>query len=289
MLKKSLIALFVFISSLSFEAWSKFGDVNGDNVVNASDVTSLYNMLLKGEDYPSGDLNSDNVVNSADLTILYNELLNGVSDAITLCPDDNHPHMIDLGLPSGTLWACCNIGAKSPTEYGDYFAWGETQPKSVYDWSTYKWGTVKNELTKYCTDSQWGQFGLVDNKTELDLDDDAAYVNWGSDWRMPSREQLQELLDNCTSEWTTFNGVGGRLFKSHNNSASLFLPVAGYRYGSWLYDSGSYSGYWSRILVTSYPYGAYYLKFQSGNVSLNPWPNNRINGQCVRAVRVSQN
>lgn len=205
----------------------------------------------------------------------------------SLCPDGNHPHMIDLGLPSGNKWACCNIGASLPSEYGNYYAWGETAPKDVYDWSTYKWYKSDNNdsgYTKYCTVSYNGYNGFVDNKTELDLEDDAATANWGSGWRMPSLTQIQELIDNCTSEWTTINGVNGRLFKSKKNSASLFLPAAGYRGGSSLSHAGTGGDYWSRTLNASYPSLAYYLHFYSGGVYWNY--NNRLNGQSVRAVRV---
>jgi hypothetical protein len=130
-------------------------------------------------------------------------------------------------LPSGTLWATCNIGANSPEEYGDYFAWGETAPKDDYNWSNYKWcnGTL-NKLTKYSTRSSYGYKGFVDNKTVLDPEDDAAYVNWGSSWRMPTTEQMQELIDNCSSVWTTQNGVNGRLFTGPNGN-TMFLPATG--------------------------------------------------------------
>jgi hypothetical protein len=206
------------------------------------------------------------------------------------CPDNNHPHAIDLGLPSGTKWACCNIGANSPTEYGNYYAWGETQPKSVYNWDTYKWGYYDGNgnarISKYNT---YSGYGTVDNKTELDLADDAAYVNWGSGWRMPSQTQLQELINNCTSEWTTRNGVNGRLFTSNINGASVFLPAAGYRWYGELDNAGSYGLYWSRTLDSSNPGYAYNLYFDSGSVYWYYKWNYRSNGQSVRAVRVSQN
>lgn len=207
---------------------------------------------------------------------------------LSLCPDNNHPHAIDLGLPSGTKWACCNIGANSPTEYGNYYAWGETQPKSVYNWDTYKWGYYdgngnKWRISKYNNNSG---YGTVDNKTELDLADDAAYVNWGSGWRMPLLTQLQELYNNCTIEWTTRNGVNGRLFTSNINGASVFLPAAGYRLNGGLVNAGSYGNYWSRTLGSSSPYAAIDLYFDSGDVC---WYYNwsRLNGQSVRAVRGS--
>ena len=106
------------------------------------------------------------------------------AQGLNLCPDDNHPHMIDLGLSDGSLWACCNVGAETPEESGDYFAWGETSPKENYSWESYKWcdGSMYN-LKKYNYDIG---FGIVDNKLELDLEDDAAYVNWGSKWIMPN-------------------------------------------------------------------------------------------------------
>lgn len=109
--------------------------------------------------------------------------------------DKSPAEAIDLGLPSGTLWASCNVGATKPEEYGDYFAWGEITPKENYSESTYKWcnGDL-DKLTKYNANNS---YGTVDNKKELDLADDAAYMNWGGRWRMPSLDQIKELLDNC--------------------------------------------------------------------------------------------
>ena len=176
---------------------------------------------------------------------------------------------IDLGLPSGTLWASCNVGATKPEEYGDYFAWGETKPKDDYSWGTY-------------FDSSYNKYNLSGGLTELDLEDDAAYVNWGSNWRMPSREQIQELIDNCNWEWTTLNGVYGRKATSKKNGNSIFLPAAGYRYGASLNYAGSWGDYWSRTLRTDYPYRAYDLYFYSGNVYCGN--GDRCNGQSVRPV-----
>ena len=143
------------------------------------------------------------------------------------CPDGNHPHMIDLGLPSGTKWACCNVGANSPSERGDHFAWGETTPKSYFRLNNYKWYANGDDhnILKYCCNSD---YGTVDNRPELKLEDDAAYVNWGPQWHMPSRDQSVELLDNCTSEWTTVNGMSGYLFKSKISNSAVFFPALGY-------------------------------------------------------------
>ena len=154
----------------------------------------------------------------------------------------------------------------------------------MYDWSTYKWcNGFYDTLTKYCTN---GSFGTVDNKTELDPEDDAAYVNWGENWRMPTHDQQTELIDNCTWTWTTQNGVNGRLVTGPNGN-NLFLPAAGSRWSSSLSDAGSYGGYWSRTLYSSNPNGAYGLYFSSGGVL---WDfHGRLDGFAVRPVRVPQN
>jgi len=192
---------------------------------------------------------------------------------------------VDLGLPSGTLWATCNVGANTPEEYGDYFAWGETAPKEVYSWETYEWCNGSwNTLTNYCTNSE---FGTEDNKTELEPENDAAYVNWGKSWRMPSPEQLQELLNNCIWTWTTLNGVNGQQVTGPNG-ASLFLPVAGGRFDNSLNGVGSWGGYWSRTLYYDDPDRAYSLEFSSSG-GRHQVRGIRHLGFPVRAVRVSQN
>lgn len=206
---------------------------------------------------------------------------------------------VDLGLPSGTLWASCNVGATKPEEYGDYFAWGETKGyksgKRDFSWSTYKWCKgASDKMTKYCDYADYGNKGFTDNKKELDLADDAAYVNWGSSWRMPSLEQIKELIDNCYWEWTTLNGVYGHNVTSLKNKNSIFLPAAGNRGGTSLVSAGSYGGYWSRSLAlgTLGTVSAYSLYFDDSMVDewtgyeyavWNPlW---RIFGRSVRAVR----
>ncbi|MBR1469795.1 MAG: hypothetical protein IJ605_06785 [Prevotella sp.] len=199
---------------------------------------------------------------------------------------DGHEY-VDLGLPSGTLWASCNVGATKPEEYGDYFAWGETKGYSSdtsdghsFDWANYKWCNGSyNSLTKYNYSS--GN-GTIDNKMELDLEDDAAYGNWGSNWRMPSREQQDELRQQCNWTWTTLNGVNGYRVTSKTNGNSIFLPAAGWRYGTSPDYAGSYGSYWSRSLDTYSPDYAYYLYFYSLSVD---WANNtRDDGRSVRPV-----
>ena len=173
------------------------------------------------------------------------------------------PEAIDLGL--SVKWATCNVGASTPEEYGDYFAWGETQPKGKYDWSIYKYcNGTENILTKYSTRSSYGN---VDNKTILDLEDDAAYVNWGGIWRMPTTAEQQELINNCTWNWTTQNGVNGYKVTGPNGN-SIFLPAAGYMEYSGPSAVGSFGGYWSSSLSPNAPVGAYDMYFESDYVKL---------------------
>ena len=193
-------------------------------------------------------------------------------------PYNGHEY-VDLGLPSGLKWATCNVGANAPEEYGDYFAWGETQPKENYDWSTYKWcnGSYDTQ-TKYCTDSY---YGTVDNKTQLELSDDAARANWGGSWRMPTKAEQDELREQCTWTWTTQNGVNGYKVTSKSNGNSIFLPAAGHRRFSSLSHAGGIGYYWSSSLDTDILYNAYVLFCGSG-VVLDY--NDRFCGLSVRPV-----
>ena len=193
-------------------------------------------------------------------------------------PMNNGHEYVDLGL--SVKWATMNVGASSPEDYGDYFAWGETTTKATYDWSTYKWCNGSyNSLTKYCTSSI---FGTVDNKAVLDLSDDAARANWGGTWRMPTDAELTELRTQCTWTWTTQNGVNGYKVTSKTNSNSVFLPAAGYRYDTSLSNAGSYGYYWSSSLNESAPIYAWYVSFNSGGVYADY--SNRCSGQSVRPV-----
>ena len=194
---------------------------------------------------------------------------------------ENGYEYIDLGL--SVKWATCNVGASTPEEYGDYFAWGETQPKSTYNWSTYKWCNGSyNTQTKYNTNSS---YGTVDNKTQLELSDDAARANWGGSWRMPTDAELTELRENCTWTWTTQNGVYGYKVtskKSGYTNKSIFLPAASHRFNSDLFSAGSYGDYWSSSLSTDGPYYAYELYFLSDRVYVSDV--NRCCGLSVRPV-----
>ena len=170
----------------------------------------------------------------------------------------NGHEYVDLGLPSGTKWATCNVGANKPEEYGGYYAWGETEEKENYSWETYKWcNGSENTMTKYCIDSD---YGTVDNKTVLDLEDDVAHVKWGGSWRMPTKAELEELRTKCTWQWTTLNGINGYKVTGPNGN-SIFFPDAGYRDGSNVYDSDDCGFYWSGSLGSNYSDSACYLGF----------------------------
>ena len=189
---------------------------------------------------------------------------------------------VDLGLPSGLLWATCNVGADVPENYGEYFAWGETLPKEIYNWSTYQYCNGSyNTLTKYCNISSCGYNGYIDNLITLLPEDDAATANWGNDWRIPTKEEWQELYNNTTVIWTTQNGVNGQLFTASNGN-SLFLPAAGCHRDSSLYSAGSRGYYWSSSLLT-YPGGAWYFAFNSDYYGM--YDGYRTYGHSVRAVR----
>lgn len=195
---------------------------------------------------------------------------------------------VDLGLPSRTMWAICNVGAKNPWNYGDYFAWGETKTKDDYSWSTYKFANGgDNQLTKYCYNSSYGYNGFTDNLTVLLPEDDAATANCGSDWRMPTQAEFQELRNNCDSEWTSdYNGTGvaGLIVKSRNNSNSIFLPAAGHCYDVVVYvhQLGLDGYYWSSSLSTGLSSDCHYLWVGQG-YGVGRWP--RYYGFPIRPVR----
>ena len=185
----------------------------------------------------------------------------------------NGHKFIDLGLPSGLLWAKTNVGASSSLDDGDYFAWGETEPKSFYSWSTYKWGGSPSK------------YNYRDGKTILDAEDDAATINWGEGCRMPSREEFVELLNKCDWSWQSdYNGSGVRGYLvTGSNGNFIFIPASGYRYGSVLNSRGSSGNYWSSSLNSSNTNDAYHLNFSSGSIAPSDY-DGRYYGYPVRPV-----
>ena len=173
----------------------------------------------------------------------------------------NGHEYVDLGLPSGLKWATCNVGAIKPEEYGDYFAWGETEPKQSYNKDNYTYNS---------------------NTRTLPLSADAARVNWGGKWRMPTKTEQDELRNHCTWEWTTLNGEKGYKVISKKNGNSIFLPAAAYRNSSNLSGAGRFGHYWSSSLNATFSFLACFLYFYSSNVYLYEY--NRYYGQSVRAV-----
>jgi hypothetical protein len=198
----------------------------------------------------------------------------------------NHEY-VDLGLPSGTLWATCNVGADMPEDYGDYFAWGETNQKDFYDWNTYKYCNGDyNKLTKYCSNPNFGDNNFTDNLTVLQPADDAASISWGNDWRTPTQAQWQELENNISSIWTTLNGVNGRLFTA-NNGNSIFFPAAGFHSESSFNDISKSGRYWSSSLITGSPSYAWHYGFGLYTTNVNG-SGRRYDGQSIRPVRSSK-
>ena len=191
---------------------------------------------------------------------------------------------VDLGLPSGTLWAKMNVGATSESDYGLYFAWGETEgyadaSTKAFSWNDYKYGTSSSNITKYTA---------TNNKMVLELEDDAAYVNWGPEWRMPTEEQCNELFNTTyvTNAWVTdYNGSGvnGRLFTSVSNGNTMFVPAADICQDGDVPRVGNHGGVWASSRNSRSISTAYYFKFNSNGASVSD-DMYRYSGMSVRGV-----
>lgn len=229
------------------------GDVNNDGSVNALDLKLLVDALLAGEK-PSKvtDIDEDGQLTISDVTSLISVL-------------QNHEY-VDLGLPSGTLWATCNIGASKPEEYGGYYAWGETEEKEDYNLDTYQYSPEVSDI------------GVDIAGTKYDV----AHVKWGGSWVMPSLDQINELLDNTTSEWTTLNGVSGYKFIG-SNGGTIFFPATGFRWDGDFGGVGSEGSYWLSTL-DEYPWGAFWLFL--GLDGTDKLIGSRSVGRSVRPVRL---
>lgn len=198
------------------------------------------------------------------------------------CPDNNHPHAIDLGLPSGTKWACCNVGATKPEEYGGYYAWGETEEKNIYTEITYQYCTgtdVNNEYGYYSKNLSFQNIGNNISGTKYDV----AHVKWGGLWQMPTMGQIQELINNCSYELVTYNGVVMGKFSNKKTGGSILLPTSGHRYGSNpVFFSGKVGSYWSSTLKEER--SAYYFDFDSKRAACDNHYSTREHGFTVRPV-----
>ena len=257
-----------------------------------SDVASLDNSVntqLKNVTDPTDDQDAVTKKYIDDIIAIMEDLnarQQATIDSLNYVLSLNSHEWVELGLPSGTKWAACNVGAKRPEEFGDYYAWGETETKSTYNRNTYRHCDLSyNKLTKYCNDSVYGYEGLVDNITILEPLDDAATANWGPAWRMPTLVEFKELYDNCTMVWSSRNGVNGWLFTGPNGN-SVFFPAAGYRFDSATLNEGIIGYYFTSTLFNEYPFSAWYFYFNSSSYDIGN--SYRGYGQSIRPVCVSQ-
>ena len=259
------------------------GDTNGDNTVDVADIATIIDVMAGvGADPVSArtsDVNEDGTVDVADIATVIDIMAGGGTNdpypdpepSYTSCPDDNHPHAIDLGLPSGTKWACCNVDASTPEQYGGYYAWGEKETKNVYSWETY-------------------DYYSNDDANHLDIGTDIAGTiydvateKWGTVWSIPSVEQCREFVNNTTSEWVSQNNVFGRKFVG-SNGGYVFIPAAGRYIDDKLKSSGDYGYYWSSTLGDNGLENARVLNFNSEEIHIyrNAY---RYHGRTVRPVR----
>ena len=267
------------------------GDVNEDSKITVSDVMAQLNIIL-GRDggtqpkfnHEAADINRDENITVADVMSLVKNIMSGdveIPTAPGLCPDNNHPHMIDLGLPSGVKWSCCNLGALNPEGTGCYYAWGETtgscEGKNYFDWQYYQYNHFDSNndnsyfgysLTKYCQDSEYGYNGFTDNLKTLSSEDDAASVKWGEQWRMPSKAEANELMNKNYTSWTvtTLNDVIGiqitSLVEGYTDN-SIFIPLTGMFDGRTIDDFGDYAEYWTSTIDNRFPNSAYRINLNS--------------------------
>ena len=219
----------------------KKGDVNNDDNIDISDVVAIINVNAGRNQYKStANVNGNDSVDISDIVAVINIIANGASDEpeevldaavkAGLCLDNHHPHAIDLRLD--VKWAYCNVGASAPWEHGGYYAWGETEEKDSYTWDTYI----------HCNGNYYSckNLGSDISGTQFDV----AREKWGGSWCMPSYEQQNLLLNNCSSKWTSINNINGRMFTAPNGG-TIFLPATGL---SWYGSAGyvvDYGNYWS--------------------------------------------
>ena len=268
-----LIAILLFVCGSAMAQTHKQGDVNLDGSVDISDIVAVINTIAGNTTYKStADVNGDKTIDISDIVAIINIIANGgveINDPAVeagLCPDKDHPHIIDMG--TAGKWSCCNVGASAPWEYGGYYAWGETEEKTTYNWGSYI----------HCDGSSSTCHNLGSDIAGTQYD--VAHVKWGGKWRMPSFNQI-DLLLYCSNEWTEVNDINGRKFTAPNGG-SIFLPAAGDRWGDELYRAGDYGYYWSSTQTPGDSDYAYVLFFTSGGMDWNS--NLRNIGQSVRPV-----
>lgn len=298
-MKRLFLTFFVLLLSLaSFAQESVIGDMNGDNQLSASDVANLIDVIMLKKEkqyYYSADafIRENALTGTFKVNGIEKKYVDGVLD-----PYNGHEY-VDLGL--SVKWAKTNVDAATPTLSGTYCAWGETESKTNYDLASYKYYNASTKLmTKYCTDSSYGS---VDAKCHLDPMDDIASVKWGGNWRTPTAEEFQELIENCYIEKTSsYNGTGlsgiivykakteedkGAYGSIHVATYTLddthiFLRLAGFKTVKYSYGSGSRAYYWTSTLNTLSPDEALHFYFSNGTFDISGISRNC--GIPVRAV-----
>lgn len=244
--QRKLFILIVLLSTHLLSAQTLRGDINADGKVDEADVALIIDAYLNNDAATTlTDMDGDNALTIVDVTSL-------ISIVSMYNPSGTHNghDYVDLGLPSGTLWATCNVDANSPEEGGTAYAWGEVSTKDEYSWDTYQWSNGKptrdaHNLTKYCDRDAYGP---LDGKMTLEAADDVANVKWGGSWHIPTDTEFQELLDNCTAEWTKLNNIRGYRFLGPNGK-SIFIPVGESRKNTSVYKNSF--EYWSSSLRPS--------------------------------------
>ena len=270
---ESVTVIYTKVELESGSTSNVLGDVDGDGTVSVTDVAWIVNHILGVNDNnfiaANADINGDGEIDINDVMATVSIILKG--EVVNICPDDNHPHMIDLGLPSGTKWACCNVGAEKPEDYGGYYAWGETEEKDNYSWGTYIHCDGDENTCNNLYDIAGTQF-------------DVAHLKWGGSWMMPSRYQTDELFNYCTHTWTTINGVYGRLFTGTNNN-NIFIPAAGYRADDTLVLNDICGFYWtsSQLQTDMNIAVSFYFDY---NYTYSSYINSRNLGLPVRPAQI---
>lgn len=265
------------LANLVISTNSVFLKVGETSTVEITSDSGHYTIVSDNPSIATAELNVTTIiiqavaVGTATITVTDTQSGKTATIEVTVIADDPKIDAVavDLGLPSGTLWADRNVGANSPEDYGGYYACGETEEKEVYDWSTY---THCDGSPETCHD-----IGSNIAGTQYDV----AHVKWGGSWKMPTRDQMKELVKKCTSEWTTVNGVNGRKFTGPNGN-SIFLPASGLRWAGEIYYVGTWGRYWSSTFYEDDP-DSYGLDVDSSEADGEGYP--RSGGCSVRPVR----
>lgn len=308
-MKRILLSLVAFISTFCLYSQDAL-------LLYLSNTSLPYYFILK--DITISHTDTKQIIHVKDWNLVFSTLTSEIDSVIFIktdtlhnvifanlyCPDDNHPHAIDLGLPSGTLWSCCNVGATKPEEYGGYYAWGETEEKEEYSHVSYQYNTGEDvDGDSYYDDwhdgvdtyGLWHNIGncIGENEYGTGIYDiagtqyDVAHVLWGDKWQMPTFDQIFELI-HCYSRWMSINDVtGGEFIGSYNNF--IFLPAGGSRYPGNDADDRDFQGfYWASTQSSWYTPCADFLYFtwDYGKCYTNMYPNCRADGYSVRPVLV---